>query len=98
MTNAEVYFVDMRSDDGAQVQATFRVTGKAPELWYAETGKTEPVSFTIADGLTTVPLKLEPWGTVFVVFRKPTSETAHTLPAVSESRVATIDGPWTVAF
>ena len=59
----------------------FRVTGKAPELWHAETGKSQPASYTIADGRTTVPLHLEPWGTVFVVFRKPTSETSHRLRA-----------------
>ena len=47
----------------------------------------EPASFTIADGRTTVPLHLEPWGTVFVVFRKPTTETSHTLAA--EDRDAT---------
>jgi hypothetical protein len=98
LVNGDVYFVDNRSDDGANVQATFRVSGKAPELWYAETGKTEPVSFTIADGRTTVPLKLEPWGTVFVVFRRATSETSHTAPAVSETQVATVPGPWTVSF
>ena len=98
LVNGDVYFVDNRSDDGANVQATFRVSGKAPELWYAETGKTEPVSFTIADGRTTVPLKLEPWGTVFVVFRRATSETSRTAPAVSETQVATVPGPWTVSF
>ena len=43
---------------------------EAPELWRAETGTTEPASFKIADGRTTVPLQLEPWGTVFVVFRQ----------------------------
>ena len=32
--------------------------------------RSEPASYTIADGRTTVPLHLEPWGTVFVVFRK----------------------------
>ena len=36
-----------------------------------DTGKREPASFRIANGRTTVPLHLEPWGTVFVVFRKP---------------------------
>jgi hypothetical protein len=98
LANAEVYFVDNRSDDGAEVKATFRVTGKAPELWYAETGKREPVSFTIADGRTTVPLKLEGWGTVFVVFRKATSETSHTVPALVERQLATVSGPWKVSF
>jgi hypothetical protein len=56
------------------------------------------VSFKVADGRTTVPLHLEAWGTVFVVFRKPTSETAHSIPEVKQDRVATIAGPWSVAF
>ncbi len=98
LADGDLYFVDNRSDDGASVEASFRITGKAPQLWYAETGKTEPVSFAIADGQTTVPLKLEPWGTVFVVFRRPTSETSHTVPAVTETQLATVSGPWTVSF
>ena len=85
LADGDLYFVDNRNDRGEQVDATFRVTGKAPELWHADTGKTEPVSFKIADGRTTVPLKLEPWGTVFVVFRKATSETSRTLPATTEN-------------
>ena len=80
------------------MHATFRVTGKAPELWYAETGKTEPVSYKIEDGRTTVPLHLEPWGTVFVVFRKATSAPSLTLPAAIETKLAEIDGPWQLNF
>jgi hypothetical protein len=94
----DLYFVDNRGDHGAQVDATFRVTGKAPELWYAETGKANAVSFKIAEGRTTVPLKLEPWGTVFVVFRKATRENAHTVPAETDVRLATVNGPWKVDF
>ncbi|MGB7546297.1 MAG: glycosyl hydrolase [Terracidiphilus sp.] len=98
LANGDLYFVDNRSDRNETVDATFRVTGKAPELWHAETGKSEPASFTIADGRTTVPLKLEPWGTVFVVFRKATRETSRTLPAQTETELATISGPWMVSF
>ncbi|MDE3103578.1 MAG: glycoside hydrolase [Acidobacteriota bacterium] len=98
LPHADVYFVDNRGDDAVAVDATFRVAGKEPELWYAETGRSRPVSYTIAAGRTTVPLKLEPWGTVFVVFRKPTTRTSRTLPAEVESRLATLDGPWQVAF
>ena len=98
LTNGDLYFVDNRSDDSATVQAMFRVTGKTPELWYAETGMTLPASFTIADGRTTVPLKLEPWGTVFVVFRNSTGETSHNVPAMRETQLAAVTGPWTVSF
>jgi hypothetical protein len=94
----DAYFVDNRNDRIEQVEASFRVTGKAPELWHAETGQTEPVSYKIADGRTTIPLKLEPWGTVFVVFRKATPQTSHTLPVTTEAQLAAVDGPWKVSF
>ena len=98
LADGDLYFVDNRSDKESTVDATFRVVGRVPELWYAETGKTNPTGFTIANGRTTVPLHLEPWGTVFVVFRKPTRETAHTLPHTTLTSLAPMDGPWTVAF
>ncbi len=98
LDDGDVYFVDNRNDRNETVDATFRVTGKAPELWHADTGQTEPASYKIADGRTTVPLKLEPWGTVFVVFRNATEETAHTVPAKTETELATVNGPWKVSF
>jgi hypothetical protein len=98
LPDGDLYFVDNRKDRDESVNATFRVTGNAPELWHAESGLTEPVSFKVADGRTTIPLKLEPWGTVFVVFRKAIEETSHTEPAKTETRVAAVEGPWKVAF
>jgi len=98
LADGDLYFLDNRGDKGVAVEANFRVTGKAPELWYSETGKIAPASFTIADGRTTVPLRFEPWGTVFVVFRTPTAETTRMLPTVTETELATVAGPWTVAF
>jgi hypothetical protein len=98
LSDGDAYFVDNRTDRGETVDASFRVTGKVPELWHAETGKIEPVSFKIADGRTTIPLKLEAWGTVFVVFRKPTQETSFTAPKTTETQLATVEGSWNVKF
>jgi hypothetical protein len=98
LSDGDLYFVDNRSDNPVQLDATFRVAGRTPELWYAETGSAERASFTIAEGRTTVPLKLEPWGTVFVVFRKSAAATSYTVPADTETTVATITGPWNVSF
>ncbi|MDE3063452.1 MAG: glycoside hydrolase [Acidobacteriota bacterium] len=98
LADGDLYFVDNRGDGASSVEASFRMTGKAPELWYSEDGHVVPASFKIADGRTTVPLKMEPWGTVFVVFRKATTETAHTAPQPVETTVATVEGPWTVNF
>ncbi len=98
LPNGDIYFLDNRNQRDETFEATFRITGKAPELWHAETGKTEPASYTIANGRTTVPLHLEPWGTVFVVFRKAATAPSLTLPHVVEKQLAALDGPWNVSF
>ncbi len=98
LTDGDIYFVDNRSDQGVSIEAMFRVTGKQPELWHAETGTSEPVSFKMADGRTTVPLRLEPWGTVFVVFDRSAAATSHAMTPSKETTVATVSGPWKVGF
>jgi len=98
LENGDIYFVDNRSNHEEVIDATFRVAGREPELWRAETGATEPVSFKIADGRTTIPLHLEAWGSVFIVFRRTTSETSRTIPEATTTKVATIKGPWTIVF
>ncbi len=98
LADADIYFLDNRNDRDETVDASFRVTGKAPELWYAETGKSRPTSYRIADGRTTVPLHLEPWGTVFVVFRKPAKAESLSLPKPVETELTTVEGPWDVSF
>jgi len=98
LSDGDIYFLDNRNERDETVDATFRVTGKEPELWYAETGKSEPASYKIAEDRTTVPLHLEPWGTVFVVFRKPAKAASRTLPKEVETQLVTVGGPWKVSF
>ena len=98
LTDGDIYFIDNRGGQGVSLEATFRVGGKQAELWYAETGTSKPASFRIADGRTTVPLTLEPWGTVFVVFEKRTAAASRVIPPVRETDVATVSGTWKVSF
>jgi hypothetical protein len=98
LTDGDLYYIDNRQDKNEDVDATFRVIGKEAELWHADSGVMEPVSFRIADGRTTVPLHLEPWGTVFVVFRKAAKASSRTLPQFTNSAIATIEGPWDLSF
>ena len=98
LAGGDIYFVDNRNDKDEMVDASFRVTGKAPTLWYAETGKSRPATYTIANGRTNLPLHMEPWGTVFVVFRKPTTQMSRTEPTPVSNVVATLHGPWAVSF
>jgi hypothetical protein len=102
LDNGDVYFVDNREDRAENVDATFRVEGKAPELWDAATGITQPVSYRIVDGRTTVPLHLDPYGTTFVVFRASATKTALELPEPRETVISSLDealnGDWSVKF
>ena len=98
LKDGDLYYVDNRRDGAEDLEATFRVAGKEAELWHADTGTMEPASFQITDGRTTVPLHLEPWGTVFVVFRKAATKSSRIVPKITDRSIATVDGPWNLSF
>jgi hypothetical protein len=95
---ADIYFVANRFDRAAEFDATFRVAGRAAELWHADTGLIQPASYAIHGGLTTVPLKLEPYGSVFVVFDKPASLQEQTIVEPVRTQVARLQGAWDISF
>lgn len=75
---AEVYFVSNQRYSPAEVECTFRVGGKAPELWHADTGKCEQAPVWHEEGGRTVlALRLDPAESVFVVFRNAPQSPAH---------------------
>lgn len=80
------------------IEAHFRVAGKAPELWHAETGTFEPVSYTIRDGETVVPITLGIEDAVHVVFRQPATSASATIATPHPRALTTLDGAWSVAF
>jgi hypothetical protein len=98
LPDGETYWINNRKDRVEEIEATFRVQGKEAELWHPETGRIEPVGYRVADGCTTVPLRLNPNEAVFVVFRKSATAASRTLPRPVESVIATIDGAWEVSF
>ena len=67
----EIYYVANRLERPELLRCSFRVDGKQPEIWYPETGKIVPVNvYTQSAGRTSIPLHLDPFGSVFVVFRQ----------------------------
>jgi hypothetical protein len=76
----EIYFVRNTKAEWIDAQIALRVQGKAPELWHPDTGRIEPQAAynQLADGRTELPLRLEPNGSVFVVFRRAAGR--HVLP------------------
>lgn len=69
---AQVYFVSNQRERTEEIEATFRAGKKAPELWDPATGAiTRPGVFAVEeDGRVRLPLRLDPCGSVFVVFRE----------------------------
>jgi alpha-L-rhamnosidase/Glycosyl hydrolases family 2, sugar binding domain len=96
--NADIYFVNNRIDKPMAINADFRVTGRAAEIWMADRGTVQPASYRIHDGVTTVPLTLEPRDAVFVVFRESAGAMSRTVVAPSRIKLADVKGPWEVEF
>jgi acetyl esterase/lipase len=96
----DIYFVSSRWQPVERVECSFRVSGKIPELWDPVTGEIQEAgAFRQENGRTIVPLKFNPFGSVFVVFRKPTTETKRSGQNWEEFQpMQEIAGPWTVNF
>jgi len=66
----EFRYLTSLPDRYEQVECSFRVSGKAPQLWDPKTGETKEIlAYREENGQTIVPLNLEPEGSVFVVFK-----------------------------
>ena len=98
LADGDLYWVSHRNARAAELEATFRLQGKAPELWHADTGRIEPAAYRVVDGRTVVPLSLDPNDAVFVVFRKAATAPSRSVARPAETTLAAVGGPWDVAF
>jgi hypothetical protein len=98
LEDGDAYFVNNRKARAETVEARFRVTGKEPEIWRADTGEREVVSYRIENDHTIVPLEIGPEDSFFVVFRKPAEASSRTVARAAWKTTATLGDPWTVAF
>lgn len=94
----DVYFLTNRKDRREAGEARFRVTGKRPEMWRADTGRYEPMSYRIEGNEVVVPLDMAPNDAFFVMFREAAAVPNLTLKAPSIRRIEELKGPWTVSF
>jgi len=98
----EIYFLSNQTEDIQLVSPGFRVEGMQPELWEATTGyRRDLPAYEQRNGVTAVPLKLEPFESVFVVFGKPAGAASATGVEANypePDKVQVIKTPWTVSF
>jgi hypothetical protein len=82
--DADIYFVSNQRAKFEEVECAFRVSGKVPELWHPDTGRMEKAPiYTETDGRTSIPLRLDPAGSVFVVFREKATGADHVVAVTS---------------
>lgn len=67
----DIYFVSNYQPYDLEAMCTFRVSGRQPEFWWPETGRIEHAAiWHEEDGAISLPLRLGPSASVFVVFRQ----------------------------
>lgn len=98
LSDGESYFLVNRADRAETIKASFRVTGKAPELWHADTGSSESVSYRVVGGETVVPMTLGAGESVHVVFRRPLTHDSMIVDKPAPVELSRLHGPWTVKF
>ncbi|MHA6247173.1 glycosyl hydrolase [Pontibacter sp. CAU 1760] len=71
----DIYFISNLRRTPEEVVGIFRVSGKQPELWDAVTGKmiSTPI-YEESHGRTHVPVQLNPYGSMLVIFRGAAAE------------------------
>ncbi|WP_346857763.1 glycosyl hydrolase [uncultured Draconibacterium sp.] len=97
----EIYFISNQEDYQRDLQMSFRVTGKQPQLYYPVSGKTTDCNdWRIEKGRTIIPFQFENNESVFVIFEKAISETVS---KTGEDKadlltVTSLEGDWELEF
>ncbi len=98
LDDGDLYFVSTDATSAQVLDASFRVTGRSPELWRADTGTIAPLSYHVLNGRTIVPLRLEPYDAIFVLFRATAAAPRRVIAEPIKERLASIHGAWNVRF
>ncbi|MGL1194751.1 hypothetical protein ACSTLL_23435, partial [Vibrio parahaemolyticus] len=69
-----------------------------PELWHADTGRSEALPYRSTSDGTAVPLSLEAERGTLVVFRKGGGAAGKSAAAPALAPVSALAGPWQVTF
>jgi hypothetical protein len=69
--DADIYYVVNRNERSEYFHASFRIESKTPEFWNPITSEiTDCLIYSAENGKITLPMFLEPFGSMLVVFRK----------------------------
>jgi hypothetical protein len=93
---ADIYFISNPTGKVRSETFSFRVTGRPATLWNPVSAEIQSTSHSEADGRSSVALRLQPQGSVFVVFGTVPAE--FTAAPTSAAKETPLTGPWQVEF
>jgi hypothetical protein len=101
MPGMDIYFLTNQSNKVINFEPSFRVNGKKPKLWDAVTGDIRDLNeFTESEGRTSLPIKMEPLQSWFIVFSdsKTDSSKSYSKNFPDYKTVKTLENSWKVDF
>ena len=100
--DADIYFISNQKDEMIEIRPEFRIRSRQPELWDATTGRIRTLpAYEVTAAGTVVPLKLYPYESAFIVFRRSATKAEETGLQLNYPVLQTLvrlDAPWKVSF
>jgi hypothetical protein len=97
--DTDIYFVASRWQPTEKVEATFRVSGKQPELWNPVTGEImDLTNFRQENGRTIIPLEFMPAGSYFIVLKDAVRTSGKGKNFTEFEEITQLGGNWKVSF
>jgi NAD(P)-dependent dehydrogenase (short-subunit alcohol dehydrogenase family) len=100
--NSELYYISNQSENQININPEFRISGLSPELWDPVTGSVRDLpAYVQNENTTIVPLKLESFESLFIIFRKKAGKASVTDVASNfpvREELQDLNGPWNVTF
>lgn len=98
LDDGDLYFIDNRKDRNESILARFRVEGRVPEVWRADSGARESVSYDQSGADTVVPIELGAEESCFVVFRRKATMASFRTEHREPVPTGEVSGPWVIRF
>jgi hypothetical protein len=98
LVDGELYFISDRDNIARTRRLSFRVTGRVPELWHADTGQAEAVNYQLRGDRTDVYVPLDAGEAVFVRFGQATAVPSRSDFRPTPSTLATLADHWSLTF
>jgi len=98
----DMYFIASQYDNACDINCRFRTSGAIPEFWDAIDGSiTKATCFESTDGITSIPIHLDPYGSIVIIFNESCPEVIdiHDSPNFrTHNPLFELSGQWTVHF